>query len=211
MKIALFGATGMIGQRIMKEALKRGHEVTAILRDTTKLASHSHEHLQVVTGDILVPQSVAVTTTGKDVVISAFGPQFGAEDELAEAARSLVEGVKTSGAGRLLIVGGAGSLEVEQGGLLMDSPGFPEEWRPLARAHAEAYEVFSHSDVDWTYLSPAAIIEPGERTGFFRIGMNRLVTDEVDQSRISAEDYAVALLDEVDEGHFIRGRFTVAY
>ncbi|MNT74816.1 hypothetical protein D3C72_2136640 [compost metagenome] len=122
-----------------------------------------------------------------------------------------MEGVKRGGAGRLIIVGGAGSLEVAPGVALMDTPAFPEEWLPIARAHAEAYEIFRASDIDWTYLSPAAVIEPGERTGNFRIGTNQLVTDELDNSRISVEDYAVALLDEVDEGHFVRGRFTVAY
>lgn len=212
MKIALFGATGTIGKSILEEALRRGHEVTAVLRDVSKLEGlEQHEKLQVKTGDILMPDSVAEAATGKDVVISAFGPKFGQEDELSEAARTLVEGVKRGGAGRLIIVGGAGSLEVAPGVALMDTPAFPEEWRPLARAHAEAYEIFRASDIDWTYLSPAAVIEPGERTGNFRIGTNQLVTDELDNSRISVEDYAVALLDEVDEGHFVKARFTVAY
>lgn len=213
LKIALFGATGTIGKSILEEALRRGHEVTAVLRDISKLEglSKEHEKLQLKTGDILMPDSVAEAAAGKDVVISAFGPRFGEEDEMSEAARSLVEGVKRGGAGRLIVVGGAGSLEVAPGVPLMDTPSFPEEWRPVARAHAEAYDVYLNSDIDWTYLSPAAVIEPGERTGNFRIGTNQLVTDELDNSRISVEDYAVALLDEADEGHFVRSRFTVGY
>lgn len=212
MKIALYGATGTIGQRIAKEALRRGHEVTAILRDPTKRTGLDlDERMLVVTGDILIPQSVAEAVTGKDVVISAYGPLFGEEDLLLEASYSLVEGTKLAGVDRLVIVGGAGSLEVAPGVALMDTSAFPEEWKPIARAHAAAYEIYNNADLDWTYMSPAAVIEPGERTGHFRIGTTRLVTDDLDNSYISAEDFAVALLDEVDDPYFIRSRFTVAY
>ncbi|MFD3259904.1 NAD(P)-dependent oxidoreductase [Paenibacillus lentus] len=212
MKIVIFGSTGTIGKAILTEALRRGHEVTAVVRNISKLEGQAgQEGLHLLTGDILMPESIARAVEGKDLVISAYGPQFGQEDELPEAARSLVEGVKRGGVRRLIVVGGAGGLEVEPGVLLMDTPEFPEEIRPLARAHNEAYQVYSASDLLWTVMSPAAIIEPGKRTGHFRIGTNRLVTDERDQSRISIEDYAVALLDEAEDPQFPGTRFTVAY
>lgn len=212
MKIVIFGSTGTIGKAILAEALRRGHEVTAVVRNISKLEGlASQEGLRLITGDILMPESIARAVEGKDLVISAYGPQFGQEDELPEAARSLVEGVKRGGVRRLIVVGGAGGLEVEPGVLLMDTPEFPEEIRPLARAHNEAYQVYSASDLLWTVMSPAAIIEPGKRTGHFRIGTNRLVTDERDQSRISIEDYAVGLLDEAEDPQFPGARFTVAY
>ncbi|ANS76775.1 3-beta hydroxysteroid dehydrogenase [Paenibacillus yonginensis] len=212
MKIAIFGATGTIGSRILKEALRREHEVTMVVRDPSKLAEATpNERLHVKRGDLLMPQSVAEAAAGHEVVISAYGPRFGAEDELLEVARSLVEGVKKAHVHRLLVVGGAGSLEASPGVLLMDTPAFPEEIKPLARAHAKALEIYQASDIDWTYLSPPAAIEPGDRTGMFRIGTTRVILDELDNSRISAEDYAVALLDEIEDAQFIRERFTVAY
>lgn len=213
MKIGLFGATGKIGKQILEEALRRGHEVTVIVREPSRSVDtpSGEGNLHVAVADVLHPDSVEEAIAGQEVIISAYGPKFGEENDLAEAARSLVEGVRKSGVGRLLVVGGAGSLEVEPGVRLMDTPGFPDEIRPLARAHAEAYEVIASSDINWTYLSPAAVIEPGERTGEFRIGLKQLIRDELDQSRISIEDYAVAMLDEVEDPHFIKERFTVAY
>lgn len=212
MKIIIYGATGTLGRRILDEVIRREHEVTVVLRDPSRAKElTADERLKTVTGDILLPDSVAQLSEGYDVVISAFGPEFGSEDELSEAARSLVEGVRRSGARRLIVVGGAGILQVAPGQLLMDTPDFPEELRPLARAHAEAYEIYNQSDIDWTYLSPPAVIVPGQRLGAFRIGTDRVIMDELDNSRISAEDFAVALLDEVEDPQFLRQRFTVAY
>ncbi|WP_138495152.1 NAD(P)-dependent oxidoreductase [Paenibacillus pinistramenti] len=212
MKIALFGATGTIGSRILQEALRREHEVTMVVRDQNKIAGITpHERLHIATADILLPDTVTEAISGQDVVISAYGPRFGAEDELLEAARSLVEAVRRAHVHRLIVVGGAGSLETQPGVMLMDTPEFPEEIKPLARAHAQAYEIYKTSDIDWTYLSPPPVIVPGERTGMFRIGTTRVILDELDNSRISAEDYAAALLDEVEDAQFIRERFTVAY
>lgn len=212
MKIAIFGSTGTIGKAVLEEALRRGHEVTAVVRDINKLSGEAQrDKLHVRTGDILMPDSVADAVQGVDVVISAYGPRFGAENELSEATRSLIEGVRSGGVNRLIVVGGAGGLEVEQGVRLMDTPEFPSEVISLARAHEDAYQIYKDSDIVWTVLSPAAVIEPGKRTGQFRIGMNQLVTDERDQSRISVEDYAVAMLDEVEDPQFVQMRFTVAY
>ncbi|WP_055106687.1 NAD(P)-dependent oxidoreductase [Paenibacillus ihumii] len=212
MKIVIYGSTGTIGRAILAEALRRGHEVTAVVRNISKLGQEAEqEGLHLQTGDILIPESIARAVEGKDLVISAYGPRFGEEDELPEAARSLVEGVKRGGVRRLIVVGGAGGLQTETGVQLMDTPEFPEEILPLARAHEEAYQVYKASGLLWTVLSPAAVIEPGKRTGQFRIGINQLITDERDLSRISIEDYAVALLDEAEDPQFPEARFTVAY
>ncbi|KOP65173.1 3-beta hydroxysteroid dehydrogenase [Bacillus sp. FJAT-18019] len=210
MKVAIIGASGTIGKRITEEALRRGHDVTAILRNPERL-EQEHERLNKVKADVMDPSSLEEAIQGHDAVISAFGPKFGQEEELLAAARTIVEGTKRGGVSRLLIVGGAGSLIGDTGVPLMDTPEFPEEIRPLARAHADAYDVYKESDLDWTYVSPAAVIEPGKRTGQFRIGMDRLVTDESGSSRISVEDFAVAMIDELDDPQFIKSRFTVAY
>ncbi|HLZ57791.1 MAG TPA: NAD(P)H-binding protein, partial [Ktedonosporobacter sp.] len=110
-----------------------------------------------------------------------------------------------------IVVGGAGSLEVAPGLHLVDTPDFPAAWKPTALAHRDALEVYRKANLDWTYVSPAALIAPGERTGTYRTGTDKLLTDEKGESRISAEDYAIAILDEVEHPHFIRRRFTVAY
>lgn len=200
----------MIGKRIAEEALRRGHQVTAVVRNPDKLSEYK-EKMNIVCANAVDPSSIAEAVKGHDAVISAYGPKFGEEEELLEAARALIEGVRRGGVKRLLIVGGAGSLITDSGDALMDTPEFPEELRTLAKAHADAYGIYQESDLEWSYLSPAAIIEPGRRSGQFRIGIDRLVTDESGSSRISVEDYAVAMLDELDDPQFIGTRFTVAY
>lgn len=210
MKVAIIGASGMIGQRLVQEGLRRKYQITAAARDLSKI-DQSSGNVQVIHVNVMEPLSIEAAVSGHDVVISAFGPEFGNEDQLAEAARALSEGVKNAGIKRLLIVGGAGSLEVEPGVRLMDTPDFPEELKPLAQAHVEAYEIYRQSDLEWTYVSPASWIEPGKRTGNFRIGTSRLITDDEGASRISAEDYAAALFDEVEDPQFVQDRFTVAY
>lgn len=222
MNIVLFGATGMIGKRIAAEALQRGHVVTAVVRDRGRAAelglsdlvsadSPKAGRLILEEGDILVPDSIARLVRGQDLVISAYGPRFGDVDELQEATRSLIEGVKRGGVRRLIAVGGAGGLEVAPGMRLMDTPEFPEEVLPLARAHEEALGIYRASKLEWTVLSPPALIEPGKRTGMFRLGLDRLVVDERENSWITAEDYAAALLDEAEDPYYIGARFTVGY
>ncbi|MBM7645927.1 putative NADH-flavin reductase [Scopulibacillus daqui] len=211
MKIALVGATGTIGQRILQEALRRGHQVTAVVRDPSRVTDQ-HDNLRVAAGDIFSEESMAQAAAGHDVVISAYGPAAGAEETLTEATRSLVNGVKQSGVRRLLAVGGAGSLEVAPGVKLADTPEFPDFVKPIALAHEKALEIYRHEDdLDWTNLSPAATIESGTRTGKYRTGTEQLVTDKNGESYISAEDFAVAMLDEVENPQFIRQRFTAAY
>jgi uncharacterized protein len=213
MKLALFGASGTIGQRILREALRRGHTVTAIVRDPSRLTDQ-HPHLKAVAGDVLDPARVAAAVAGHEAVLSAYGPSGGAGAEtIAAAARALIAGLKAAGVTRLVVVGGSGSLEVAPGLKLIDTPQFPEAWKPLAQAHAEALAIYrtAGTDLEWSYLSPAAFLEPGARTGSFRLGGDQLLTDAEGQSRISAEDYAIAFLDEVEHPRHVRQRFTAAY
>lgn len=210
MDVVVIGASGTIGKAIVQEALKRKHQVTAAVRRPESI-SIEHERLQVVTVDVLDPASVAAAVRGHGEVISAYGPEKGQELDLLTAAASLVQGLQTAGVARLLIVGGAGSLKTESGEWLMDTPDFPEEIRPLAAAHADAYEIYRSSELDYTYVTPAAMIQSGRRTGHFRIGLDRLVLDDNGDSIISVEDFAVAMIDELEEGNFSRTRFTVAY
>jgi putative NADH-flavin reductase len=198
MKIALYGASGMIGQRILKEAQDRHHEVAAVSRNDQN-------------GDILNPKSVAATAEGQDVVISAFGPGGGDTNLVAQAADSLLAGLAGKKT-RLVVVGGAGGLEVAPGVRLVDSPDFPPGLKQLALSHLEAYNRYrANTSVFWSYAAPAAIIEPGQRTSKFRPGGDQLIVDSQGQSRISAEDFAVAVLDEVESPKALHKRFTVGY
>ncbi|AIF52645.1 NAD(P)-dependent oxidoreductase [Pelosinus sp. UFO1] len=210
MKIALIGASGTVGQRILQEALTRGHQVLAIVRDTSRVTQQD-ENLRVVVGDLLNRESIRKAIAGYDVVISAYGPSHGAENTMQTVTQGLIDAVKQAGVQRLLIVGGAGSLEVAPGLKLVNTPDFPEAWIAIALSAAETLEIYRKADLDWTYFSPAAMFQPGERTGVFRIGTDQLVVDEKGESRISTEDYAIAMLDEVEKPRFIRKRFTIAY
>ncbi|MBB6024906.1 putative NADH-flavin reductase [Paenibacillus sp. JGP012] len=210
MKVAIFGATGEIGKTILWELMDRGHEVTAVVRNPSKVEM-VHERLRVEQGDVLNPDQVADFSAGQEAVVSAYGPKFGEEEELLEVTRSLIEGVRRANAGRLVVVGGAGSLLTDSGEMLMNTPGFPEEVKPLAQAHADAYTLLEESNIHWTYMSPAATITTGRRTGQFRIGMNRVITDDLGESTISVGDFAAALVDELDDPQFVQARFTVGY
>ncbi|MEI5133523.1 NAD(P)H-binding protein [Streptomyces libani] len=213
--IALFGANGTIGSRILNEALRRGHRVTAVVRDPAKITT-THEHLTVTTGDILDPASVAAAAEGRDVLVSAVGGGDGPGHiaTIRPAAESLVAGLRTLGdaAPRLLTVGGAGSLRTPDGKQVWDAEGLPEFLLQIMHAHGDALDFYrSVSDVRWTNLSPAATIEPGERTGSYRTATDDLVTDAGGHSRISTEDYAVAVLDEIERPRHPGERFTVGY
>jgi putative NADH-flavin reductase len=209
MKIALIGATGTIGRRILAEALKRGHHVKAIVRDPSHLID-ANPNLEKSVADIFEPDTMVAATADQDVVISAYGPPRNQPEDVVRAARTLLDAVKRSGAKRLIVVGGAGSLEVAPGIQLVDTADFPDTWRDLALAHREAWNIYRDSDVNWTYLSPAALIEPGVRTGSYQLGTDKLLFGSDGKSYISDEDFAVALLDEVESPKFQRQRFTVA-
>ncbi|MEV0369179.1 NAD(P)H-binding protein [Streptomyces sp. NPDC050636] len=213
--IALFGANGTIGSRILNEALQRGHQVTAVVRDPAKIAT-THPNLTVTTGDILDPASVTAVAKGQDVLVSAVGGGDGPGHvaTIEPAAKSLVTGLRTLGeaAPRLITVGGAGSLRTPEGKQVWDADGLPEFLLQIMHAHGDALDYYrTVSDVRWTNVSPAATIEPGERTGTYRTGTDDLVTAADGSSRISAEDYAVALVDEIEQPRHIGERFTIGY
>ena len=214
MKIALIGATGMIGQRILNEALSRGHHVTVIARDPSKVAKRPN--LEVKKGDLMKPETVSPAIAGCDVVVSSCSPPRDNPREAIASVATLDEAVTAADNAanrsiRLIMVGGAGSLEIAPGVQLVDAPSFPEAWKPIATAHRDALAALRRTSIDWTYFSPAGMIQPGTRTGKFRLGTEQLVTDGKGESNISAEDYAVALVDEIEKPQFIRKRFTAAY
>jgi putative NADH-flavin reductase len=213
LRLVLFGAGGMVGSRIAREALARGHHVTAVQRNAGGLDLDGR-HVMTVEGDATDPDSVAALAKGADAVVSAVSPRNppGA-DTLPRAARALLAGVRKAGVRRLVVVGGAGSLSVGPSTMLLDSPQFPEAWKPEAREHLEALHVLRRegTGVDWTFVSPPAVFQPGKRTGAYQVGQDALLTAKDGQSRISVEDYAVALVDEVEKGANKGRRMTVAW
>ncbi|MFI9783898.1 NAD(P)-dependent oxidoreductase [Kitasatospora sp. NPDC051984] len=213
--ITLYGATGTIGSRVLAEALRRGHTVTAVVRDPAKLTV-THPALTVATGDVLDPASVAEHAKGSAVVVSAVGGGDGPGHQalIAPSAESLVAGLRTLGTDtpRLIAVGGAGSLRTPDGKQVWDTQGLPEFLLQIMHAHGDALDFLrTVTDLRWTSLSPAATIAPGERTGTYREGLEDLLIGTDGESRISTEDYAVALVDEIERPKHIGERFTVAY
>ncbi|MFG1819890.1 NAD(P)-dependent oxidoreductase [Kribbella sp. NPDC049174] len=203
MRILVFGASGAVGSRVVQEAVARGHQVTPVSRTA------SPDYVQ---GDASDPDDVARLSQDHDLVISATRPRPGKEGELVEAAKGLLIGLRSSGV-RLILVGGAASLIVPGTELmLVESPDFPAELRPIALACNEQFDlVRASADVDWTYVSPPALLEPGSRTGTYRLGIDHLVTAEDGTSFISMEDFAHALVDEAEQAQQVRRRFTVGY
>lgn len=215
MRIVVFGVTGNIGQRIAREALDRGHEVVGVVRDPTRARSPD-ARVRLVRGDATDAGSVAAAARGADAVVSAISPRpgtTGSAPSLADAARGLIAGLKEAGVKRLLVVGGAGSLEVAPGKMLMDLPEFPAAYMGEAVEGRDALAVFraEGDGVDWTFLSPAAEIGPGERTGRYRTTVDAFLADGQGRSFITYEDYAVAVLDELENPQNRGRRFGVAY
>jgi len=209
MNVSLYGATGNAGARILKELLARGHQVTAIVRDPVKLPPQPG--LTVRKGDLSDVAQIAEALRGTEAVISAYGPGLNSPGDLVGATERLVNGLKQAGVERLLMVGGAGSLEVAPGVQLIDSGYLPDEWKPIALAHRDALAILKASNLDWTSLCPAGYFEPGQRTGVFRLGKDNLVANEKGESRISMEDYAIAMVDELVRHAHPRQRFSVGY
>ncbi|MDH6142287.1 MULTISPECIES: NAD(P)-dependent oxidoreductase [Kitasatospora] len=214
-KIAVFGANGTIGSRIVREALNRGHQVTAVVRDPAKV-TEQHPNLTVTTGDVLDPASVAKAAAGQDVLVSAVGGGDGPGHlaTIEPAAKALVAGLRTLGtaAPRLIAVGGAGSLRTPDGKQVWDAEGLPEWLLQIMHAHGDALDYYrTVTDVTWTNLSPAGQIEPGDRTGDYRTELDELVIGADGSSRISAEDYAVAAVDEIEHPRHLGRRFACGY
>ena len=213
MKVAIIGASGQIGAFIRDEALARGHQVTAIVRDPEKITVRN-PHLNVVKADIL-QDKVDELVQGHEAVISAYNPGWSNPDIYNEQIRgykAIISGVKKSGIKRLLVVGGAGTLEVAPGVLVLDTTNFPEQVKGGVLATRDTlYMLKEEKELEWTFLSPPGSIAPGERTGHYRVGKDQLLKNEEGESKISTQDYAVAMLDELEHAQHIRERFTVAY
>lgn len=209
MKITLYGGTGQAGSRILDELLRRGHQVSAVVRDAGKLEARNG--LSVVEGNVNDAAGVAQASREADALVSAYGPGPEHPENLLPATRSLIQGAKRSDVPRFVYVGGAGNLEVAPGVTLIDSGHLPAEWMGIAVAHRDAMALVRDSGLNWTCLSPAAMFAPGERTGQFRLGKNSLIADAKGNSRISMEDFAIALVDELEKPRHERSRFTIGY
>jgi putative NADH-flavin reductase len=201
-KIALIGASGNIGGRLLAEALQRGHSVVGIVRHPEKLSAQPG--VTIARGDIANPAELATHLRGADVVVASV--------RWADNAPQLLDAVRQSGVPRLLAVIGAGSLEASPGVRVIDTPEFPAAWRPGAEGAARALDTFrSEKAIDWVAVSPSWNIAPGERTGRFRVGGDQLLRDAGGESRISREDFAVAIVDEIERPKHHRQRITVGY
>ena len=216
MRLVLFGATGNVGQRVAAEALRRGHEVVGVVRDPAAVKSPD-PRVRLVKGDATNADNIAEIVRGADAVVSAISPRPNARGlpapSLRANARALIKGLRVADVKRVLYVGGASSLEVAPGKALADTPDFPEIYKAEAKEGREALAVWRDAakGLDWTYLSPAAEIAPGERTGKYRTTGDQLLVDAKGRSFITFEDYAVAVLDELERPQHVGQRFGVAY
>lgn len=203
MKLAILGVTGNVGSKIAAEALSRNHEVLGLARNVSGVAPQPR--LTVKAADLAQESSLTTLLRGQDALISAL--KFASFDHPA-----LLRVAKNSGVKRLLVVGGAGSLEVAPGKALVDTPNFPAEYKAEASAARDFLELIRReADLNWTFLSPSALLLPGERTGKFRLGGDQLLVAANGESRISIEDFAIAMVDELESGKHHRQRFTVGY
>ena len=202
-KVALIGASGAAGSRILKELSDRGHQVTGIARSPEKIAALPG--VTTAKADAFDKVALAQTLRGHDAVVSSV--HFTASD-----AQTLIDAVRASGVKRYIIVGGAGSLEIAPGKRLIDQPDFPAAYKAEASKGAEFLDLLRTSarDLDWTFISPSAMFVPGERTGKFRLGKDQLLLTEAGSS-ISFEDFAIALVDELEKPSHVQQRFTVGY
>jgi putative NADH-flavin reductase len=217
MKIALIGATGFVGSAILKEALNRGLQVTAIARHPEKLTVQNKD-LTVKQVDVTDTGKLAGLLKGNDVVISAYNPGWSNPDiynDFLKGAQSIQSAVKQSGVKRLIVIGGAGSSYIAPNLQLVDTPEFPAAWKPGALAARDYLNIIRKEDqLDWTFVSPAIEMHQGTsglRKGVYRTGLENPVFDENKKSVLSVEDLAVAVVDEAEKPKHIRQRFTVAY
>lgn len=215
MKIALIGASGFVGTAILNEALNRGIEVTAAVRNPDKIKI-SNSNLKTVKVDVSSAENVASVVKGADVVISAYNPGWANPNIYEETLKNypaILEGVKRAGVKRLLIVGGAGTLFVAPGLRVVDSGAIPAEIMGGVKSLGEFYlnTLMNEKDIDWVFFSPAGNLAPGERTGNYRLGKDDLIVDDKGQSNISVEDYAKAMIDELETPKHHQERFTIGY
>lgn len=217
-KVALIGASGFVGNAILNELLNRGHHVTAVVRDTAKMKVNS-PNLKVEEIDVENTPAIIEALKGKDAVISAYNPGWANPNMYEDTLRvypQILDAVKMSGVKRLQIVGGAGSLFVKPGLRLVDTGTLPEAWLPGVKSMAKFFlETLVHEkELDWVFFSPAANLgnlTTGVRTGKFRLGKDDLIIDEKGESFISVEDYAMAMVDELEQENHHQERFTIGY
>ncbi|GAB3719329.1 NAD(P)-dependent oxidoreductase [Spirosoma lituiforme] len=214
MKLAIIGASGFVGSALVDESLNRGHVVTAIVRHPEKMTI-THPDLTVKQGDALDADAVAQLVAGQDAVLSAYNAGWANPnlyDDFLNGSIAIEKGTEAAGVSRLLVIGGAGSLEAAPGVQLVDTPQFPADWKVGATAARDYLSALrKNTTLDWTFLSPAINLAPGERTGQFRLGTEQPVFDENGESAISVKDLAVAVLDEIEQPQFIQKRFTLGY
>ena len=214
MKIAIIGASGWVGGAIVREALARGHEVTAVSRDPSRLKDL--QGVTAATADVRDADSVKRAVAEHDAVVAALVDRSAGDTEvIPEAAETLLRLLPDVHVKRLVFSGGGGSLEVAPGTRFVDMPEFPAEYKSEALAQAKALQTLrsSASEVDWTYVSPPAVdFFPGQKTGSYRVQAgDSILTDENGQSRVSVGDFAAAIIDELESPRFVGQRFTVAY
>jgi uncharacterized protein len=218
MKVALIGASGFVGSKILAEALHRGHEVTAIVRHPEKI--QPDKNLNTKKADVLDVDELAKLLAGHDVIVSAFNPARGVAgahvyDLHVQGHKAILAAANKSGAKRFLGVGGAASLKTPEGIELIDSPQFPaayEQFKPGIRGTRELYYLLKREpSLDWVFIAPSVVIAPGERTGKFRIGKDHVLYNDNGESKISLEDYAAALVDEMERPQHHRERITIGY
>jgi uncharacterized protein len=218
MKVALIGASGFVGSKILAEALQRGHHVTAIVRNPEKI--QPDKNLNTKKADVHDVDELAKLLAGHDVIVSSFNPARGVAgahvyDLHVQGHKAILAAAKKSGVKRFLGVGGAASLKTPEGIELIDSPQFPaayEQFKPGIRGTRELYYLLKQEpSLDWVFIAPSVVIAPGERTGKFRIGKDHVLYNDKGESKISLEDYAAALVDEMERPQHHNERITIGY
>lgn len=213
--VALIGASGFVGSAILNELLNRGHKVTAVVRNPEKITANDG-NLSVVKADVSEVEAISAICKGKDAVISAYNPGWSNPNMYEETLKNyplILEAVKQAGVKRLLCVGGAGTLFCAPGLRVVDSGVIPAEIMGGVKSMGEFYlnTLCNEKEIDWIFFSPAGTLEPGQRTGNFRLGKDDLIVDANGNSHISVEDYAVAMVDELEQENHHQERFTIGY
>ncbi|MBL4677749.1 MAG: NAD(P)-dependent oxidoreductase [Mucilaginibacter sp.] len=212
MKVAIIGATGFVGPELVKEGVLRGYEITAIARNTDKVEKQAG--VTAVAADVYDVDALASVLSGHDAVINSFNAGWtnpNLYNDFLKGSRNIQEAVKKAGVKRYITIGGAGSLFIDEK-QLVDSPEFPKEYYPGASAARDYLaELRNEQDLDWTFLSPAINLHPGQRTAEFRLGTENPVFDTEGKNEISTADIAVAIFNELENNQFVKQRFTLGY
>ena len=209
----MIGATGWVGGHVLREARERGHQVTVVLRDLNRAAGFGAD-VQIAVADATERDALHAAIEGHDAVVSAYRAPADRPDELTVVAQALIGAARDTGVRRIVWVGSTASLKLPGTDTdLVDLPQFPEDWKPAGLAHRDSLDLLrSEGDgLDWTYVSVPRTMEDGARTGSYRVGGDELLIDEQGQSRISTEDFAVAIVDSLERGDHAGQRITVAY